>query len=375
MKKTTLLIVTALLAAYACVPSSAGEIPRNGHYYWLWFRNIGDAWPRFIDFAAGQKVDGVVIWGLDGWKEDNQVCRGVVAYAHERGVKVIHGFGLNGYHEGQHIVQMEPGHRITIPEAWQTTDRGKDSLKSVFCPSQDTALAELERMLLRTAETGVDGFNFETADVDYVTCHCAECQKRFNSADEKPYDNKPIEWPLFHLTFAADALLEKYPGLWLNCEYLMPRFGQAPYTDNERIIELNRRVDQRLTVVWADWPAPPPEICERLRKDRANIGFYVKSGAILGFDAKDVLNPWEFLPVAKRILSLDPVCIFYRSWLPEDYWAVNMATAARIMKNPDMSAEEVEALMVQFEKAYGFNREPLDPDLKKRWDQRTAKSQ
>ncbi|MFO7975899.1 MAG: hypothetical protein R6V12_14835, partial [Candidatus Hydrogenedentota bacterium] len=138
------------------------------------------------------------------------------------------------------------------------------------------------------------------------------------------------------------------------------------------IIALNKRVDPRLTVVWADWPAPPPEICARLRKDRDNIGFYIKSGAIVGFDAKDVLNPWEFLPVAKRINVLDPVCIFYRSWLPEDYWAVNMAIAARIMKNPRMAEDRVGEMVDEYEKAYGFNREPLDPELKKRWEQRKS---
>lgn len=372
MKRTSLFIVAALLMTAISLSSGAAEMPRHQHYYWLWFRNIGDAWPELIDFASDQNVDGVVIWGLDGWKENNSLCRDVVAYAHERGVKVIHGFGLNGYHEGAHIVRMNPKHRISISENWQAMDRGKDSLKSVFCPSEPTALAELERMLLRAAATGIDGFNFETGDVDYMTCHCAKCEKRFNSADEGPYDKKPIEWPLFHLKFAADTLLGAYPDLWLTCEYLMPRFGKAPYTDNERIIALNKRVDPRLTVVWADWPAPPPEICARLRKDRDNIGFYIKSGAIVGFDAKDVLNPWEFLPVAKRINVLDPVCIFYRSWLPEDYWAVNMAIAARIMKNPRMAEDRVGEMLDEYEKAYGFNREPLDPELKKRWEQRKS---
>ncbi|MFO7976230.1 MAG: hypothetical protein R6V12_16530 [Candidatus Hydrogenedentota bacterium] len=236
MKRTSLFIVAALLMTAISLSSGAAEMPRHQHYYWLWFRNIGDAWPELIDFASDQNVDGVVIWGLDGWKEDNSLCRDVVAYAHERGVKVIHGFGLNGYHEGAHIVRMNPKHRISISENWQAMDRGKDSLKSVFCPSEPTALAELERMLLRAAATGIDGFNFETGDVDYMTCHCAKCEKRFNSADEGPYDKKPIEWPLFHLKFAADTLLGAYPDLWLTCEYLMPRFGKAPYTDNERII-------------------------------------------------------------------------------------------------------------------------------------------
>jgi hypothetical protein len=184
--------------------------------------------------------------------------------------------------------------------------------------------------------------------VDYLTCHCPDCEERFDSADETGYENKPIAWPLEHLKIAAEVLSGSHSHLWLNCEFAMQRFGKPPYTDCERIVELNRRIDPRITVVWAEEVAPPEEICALLRKERENIGFYIRSGAIHGWDEKERIAPSELLPVAKRLLALDPVCLFYRAYRPTPFWSVNMGAAAEILHDPEMTAEEVEKIVQRF---------------------------
>ena len=329
-----------------------GEEHRTQLYYWLWEKNMEGHWQDFIDFAAEQKMDGVVIWGLKGWTQygGDRYCREVVRYAHERNVKVIHGLGLNGYEIGEHIIGEDPALAAVIPERFAGTEREKDTRRAVFCPSKAKALDLLKDCLLRAAETGLDGFNFETADVDYLTCHCPDCEKRFESADETEYQNKPIGWPLEHLKFAADVLADKYPALWLNCEFAMQRFGDPPYTECGRILELNRRIDPRITVIWAENVAPPEEICKLLRKERENIGFYIRSGAMRGWEEKERISPTALLPVAKRLLGLDPVCIFYRSYRPTPYWAVNMGAAAEVLHNPDMTEDEVASLVAEWKR-------------------------
>ena len=47
------------------------------------------------------------------------------------------------------------------------------------------------------------------------------------------------------------------------------------------------------------------------------------------------------LPLARRLLGLDPVCVLYRSYRPLDRWAVNMAAAARILRQPGMGEADL----------------------------------
>ena len=341
-------LVLSLGASFAA--GGQPQMPRKQVYFWLWWRNQEGKWQDFIDFAADHKADGVVIWGLQGWKGDGKRCRDVVAHAHKRGVKVIHGLGLNGYEVGKHVVSTRPELAATMSEKLKDTKKGQGSVKSIFCPSKPESMKLLEECLIKAAGTGIDGFNFETADVDYVTCHCPACEKRFDSANETESGNKPIGWPLEHLKFAADVLADRYPKLWLNCEFAMQRFGKRPYTDCERILELNRRIDPRMTVVWSEATAPPDAIARKLRAERDNIGFYIRSGSIHGWDAKSILPSDALLPIARRLLALDPVCVMYRSYRPIDKFAVNMGVAARILRKPDMSQDDVAKIVAELKK-------------------------
>ena len=342
----------ALAVGCACAgePRGPQQPARGQRFFWVWWRNLEGKWRDFIDFSAEQQMDGVVIWGLQGWQGSGDRCREVVAYAEARKVKVVHGLGLNGYEVGKHIVGRHPELAALVPAALAETEKGKWTREAVFCPSKPKSKQLLRECLLRAAATGIHGFNFETADVDYVTCHCSECEARFGSAGETEHTDKPIGWPLEHLRFAADILAEAYPDLWLTCEFAMQRFGRKPYTDCERILELNRGIDPRMTVVWAEATAPPPEICRVLRAERENVGFYIRSGAIHGWEAEHVLPAEEMLPIAGRLFALDPVCVMYRATRPLDLWAVNMGVAARIMRSPKMSGGKLAAPVAEFKR-------------------------
>ena len=350
MRNAILSLAVAMVTLAPALATERTRPVRPELYFWIWWSNLEGHWQELIDFAAERKMDGVVIWGLQGWKDDGKRCREVVAYAHDRGVKVIHGLGLNGYEVGHSIVAEHPELAATIGAKLADTDKARGTRRDVFCPSKPEALKLLEACLLRAAATGIDGFNFETADVDYLTCHCPQCQKRFQSADETEHHNKPMGWPLEHLKFAADVLTKSHPELWLNCEFAMQRFGTRPYTDCDRILEMNRRIDPRITVVWAEGTAPPEEIAQRLWADRENIGWYVRSGAIHGWTAGNILPPQRLLPIAQRLIALRPVTMMYRCSRPLDRFAVNMGAAAEILRNPGMSPAEVDRIVAEWQK-------------------------
>ena len=338
--KTILHLILAGLFASSAI---GAEAPKS--FLWVWQPNLDGRWKDYVDFAADWKCTGVVIWGLDGWKQtadakgrgSEAFCRELVAYAHARGVQVIHGFGLNGYDEGRHVCKTLPAANATIPEPLKDTHKGKDSAGNIFCPSNADALKLLREMLLRAADTGIDGFNFETADVDYITCHCAACERRFQSASETEHEHKPPRWSIEQANWAIELLAKERPKLWLSIEFAMQRFGRPPYLDSTVMAQLNSEIDSRATVVWAEGTYPPQPICEKLAAARRNIGFYVRSAEFMGRDGPRKIKPADIAGTMHRLWPLHPQCLMYRSWRPFERWAVNMAIAAEAMRDPQQS--------------------------------------
>ncbi len=335
--KTILHFILAGLFATTVV---GAESPKS--FLWVWLQNLDGQWKDYVDFAAEWKCTGIVIWGLDGWKQTADVkgrgseafCRELVAYAHARNVQVIHGFGLNGYNEGRHICKTQPATNAVIPERLKDTAKGRDSKGYIFCLSNPDALKLLREMLLRAADTGIDGFNFETADVDYITCHCATCERRFQSASETEHENKPPRWSIEQANWAIELLAKERPKLWLSIEFAMQRFGRPPYLDSAVITQLNNEIDGRATVVWAENMYPPQAICEKLATARRNIGFYIRSAEFMGRDGARKIKPAEIVGTMRRLWPLHPQSLMYRSWRPFERWAVNMAIAAEAMRDP-----------------------------------------
>lgn len=331
----------AITSAFLLGSAAMGtESPRT--FLWVWLQNLDGRWKDYVDFAADWKCTGVVIWGLDGWKQTADVkgrgseafCRELVGYAHARGVQVIHGFGLNGYDEGRHICKTLPSTNAVIPEKLRNTAKGKDSAGYIFCPSNPDALKLMRETLLRAADTGIDGFNFETADVDYITCHCAACERRFQSASETEHENKPPRWSIEQANWAIELLKRERPKLWLSIEFAMQRFGRPPYLDSAVMTQLNSEIDERATVVWAEGTYPPQPICEKLAGARRNIGFYVRSAEFMGRDGPSKIKPADIIGTMRRLWPLHPQGLMYRSWRPFERWAVNMAIAAEAMRDP-----------------------------------------
>jgi len=338
MKTILHLILTGLIMTSAI----GTESPKR--FLWVWQKNLDGHWKDYVDFAADWKCTGVVIWGLDGWNEKSgeAFCRELVSYAHTRGVQVIHGFGLNGYDEGRHICKTLPAVNAVIPERLKDTHKGKDSVGNIFCPSSPDALRLLREMLLSAADTGIDGFNFETADVDYITCHCGECERRFQSASETEHENKPPRWSIEQVNWAIELLAKERPKLWLSIEFAMQRFGRPPYLDSALITQLNSEIDSRATVVWAEGTYPPQPICEKLASARRNIGFYIRSAEFMGRDGPHKIKTADIVETMRRLWLLEPQCLMYRSWRPFERWAVNMAIAAEAMRDPRQDFAEVE---------------------------------
>lgn len=334
-------LALALILTAQAVSAPAPKLkPKT--FLWVWLPNLDGNWKEFVDFAAEWKCTGVVIWGLRGWSREaadisrgnEAFCRELTTYAHARGVQVIHGFGLNGYDEGRRICREVPSANATIPTSLRNTAKGKDSIGTIFCPSNPDALQRLREMMLRAADTGIDGFNFETADVDYITCHCAECERRFASAAETEHENKPPRWSIEQANQAIELLAKERPGLWLSIEFAMQRFGRPPYLDSAIIGRINGEIDPRATVVWAEGTYPPQPICEKLAGARPNLGFYVRSAEFMGKDGAEQIKPEEIIGTMRRLSTLQPEALLYRGWRPLGRWAVNMAIASEAMRDP-----------------------------------------
>ncbi len=337
-------LVLLLGASLPLSPTAWADETAPKRFLWVWNQNLDGHWRDFVDFAADWKCTGVVIWGLNGWKltpagsqqppGGESFCREVVAYAHARGVQVIHGFGLNGYNEGQHVCRQLPAAGAVIPDRLKNTAKGRDSAGNIFCPSNPGALSLLREMLLRAADTGIDGFNFETADVDYITCHCAVCEKRFQSAGETEHENKPARWSIEQANWAIELLQKERPKLWLSIEFAMQRFGRPPYLDSDVIAQLNREIDGRATLVWSEATYPPQPVCEKLAAARQNIGFYIRSAEFSGWAGTWQIRREDIVGTLRRLWPLHPQAFMYRGWRPLDRWVVNLAVAAEAMRDP-----------------------------------------
>ena len=75
MKMKVLLCVLVVLAATPAPAQRSAGKKGPDLYFWIWWPNLSGRWQELIDFAAEQKMDGVVIWGLKGWKGDGKQCR------------------------------------------------------------------------------------------------------------------------------------------------------------------------------------------------------------------------------------------------------------------------------------------------------------
>jgi hypothetical protein len=335
---------------------------------WVWFQNLGGSWREFIDFAVQWQIDSVVIWFpfsyMEGKAEDwkwpprkgifGPFGKEIVQYAHSQSVQLICGFALNGYDVGAFILKEHPELQAKIPSELADTAKGKASIGRIFCLSNELSQKMVHELLsILEEETGVDGFNFESGAVDYMTCHCPRCEERFQSRGETEHENKPILWEIEQINSAVDFLKNKRKDLWLSMDAI---YGQV--ADPE---VLAREIDEQCTIIWGDWGNfPDIAMGKKLVSVRENTGFILRLH-LLREPSRQALT--DIIENCRELVSLGPREMVGRAWVPKDWNAVKDALFAQVTKAPRRSDTELQAIIEELYSRYPFQKaeEELPP--------------
>jgi hypothetical protein len=192
-------------------------IEYRGH--WIWGCNMPDkrAW---IDNMSRWKLNELIHW-------DNfppALAREYVAYAHERGVRVIWGFGWG----------WVPAWNFQLPPGF---DRGTGEGVEM-CASSESNRQFFKREILRKvredyAPTGCDGLYFQSF-TECPKCQCPRCA-----------DQTMGELMLQFVNPIVDAVKRDFPGLWISCG-IHHDFGDFSYL---------RELDPRCNIYWENCEA------------------------------------------------------------------------------------------------------------------------
>ncbi|MCK4416793.1 MAG: hypothetical protein KAV99_01330 [Candidatus Latescibacteria bacterium] len=329
--------------------------------FWIWFQNLDGAWREFIDFAAQWQIDSVVIWFpfsyMEGKAEDwkwpprkgtfGNFGKEITQYAHSQGVQLICGFPLNGYDVGAFILKEHPELQATIPSELANTPKGKDSVGKIFCPSNEASQKMVQELLnILVEETGVDGFNFESGAVDYVTCHCSRCEERFQSRGETEHENKPILWEIEQINSFVHFLRNKRDGLQFSMDAI---YGQV--ADPEL---LAREIDEHCTIFWGDWGNfPDRTTAKKLMSIRQNTGFLLRL-QLLREPGQQALT--DIIENCRELISLSPREMVGRAWIPRGWNAVKDALFAQATRDSRRSDAEFQAIIEELYARYPFRK-------------------
>jgi len=66
MRNAILSLAVAMVTLAPALATERTRPVRPELYFWIWWSNLEGHWQELIDFTAEQKMDGVVIWGLQG---------------------------------------------------------------------------------------------------------------------------------------------------------------------------------------------------------------------------------------------------------------------------------------------------------------------
>ncbi|MHB9131789.1 MAG: hypothetical protein ACYDBB_11960 [Armatimonadota bacterium] len=218
-------------------PFERAEYPRieyRGH--WVWGCNMPDK-PAWIENMSRWKLNELIHW--DNYPPER--AREYVDFAHERGVRVVWGFGWG----------WVPEWNYTLPAEF---DRGQgDGVE--MCSSNPFNREFLRREILRKvreeyAPTGCDGIYFQ-AFTECPKCQCPRCADRTMGELMLDFVN-PI----------VDDLQREFPHLWISCG-IHHDFGDFSYL---------KSLDPRCNVLW--------ENCEAgtsVRGEDEDFGYLYKS--------------------------------------------------------------------------------------------------
>ncbi len=213
------------------------DYPRIAHRgHWVWGCNMPDK-PAWIENMSRWKLNELIHWDNDPPAR----AREYVAFAHERGVRVVWGFGWG----------WVPEWNYTLPADF---DRGVgDGVE--LCGSSPVNLAFFRREILRKvrevyAPTGGDGIYFQ-AFTECPKCQCPRCATRTMGELMLDFVN-PI----------VDDIKREFPDLWVSCG-IHHDFGDFAYLQD---------LDPRCNIYW--------ENCESgvsLRGANEDFGYLYKS--------------------------------------------------------------------------------------------------
>jgi hypothetical protein len=219
------------------VPFSRAEAPRieyRGH--WSWGCNMPDkrAW---IENMSRWKLNELIHW--DNYPPAE--AADYVAFAHERGVRVVWGFGWG----------WVPAWNFTLPADF---DHGVGEGVEM-CGSSPANLAFFRREIARKvrevyAPTGCDGIYFQ-AFTECPKCQCPRCATRTMGELMLDFVN-PI----------VDDLQREFPSLWLSCG-IHADFGDFAYLKD---------LDPRCNLFWENCDAGTS-----VRGDDEDFGYIYKS--------------------------------------------------------------------------------------------------
>jgi len=209
-------------------------IEYRGH--WVWGCNMPDK-PAWIENMSRWKLNELIHWD----NSPPQRAREYVAFAHQRGVRVVWGFGWG----------WVPGWNFDLPAQF---DPGQGEGVEL-CPSSEFNLQFFRREILRKvhedyAPTGCDGIYFQ-AFTECPKCQCPRCANRSMG-----------ELMLRFVNPIVDAIKRDFPDLWISCG-IHHDFGEFSYL---------RDLDARCNIFW--------ENCESgtsLRGQDEDFGYIHKS--------------------------------------------------------------------------------------------------
>lgn len=223
-----------------------------------------DDYKRLIDFMSLNRIGGVTIYGFlrdshGGVEAAQDLCR----YAHERGVRILPGIGINSYGgiywEGKHRYNLttwlrqhpelrailEEPPKFDIPDFPQLT-YPETPYADAACPSKPENVHFHEEAIQWLAETfEIGGINYEMGD--YGSCGCAACSARRAGSENWAMQDMHLLLPRLF-----EAARRGRPDLWLVNE-----------TYNDAIMDIDRLeplralpddVIYQFTVTHSYWP-------------------------------------------------------------------------------------------------------------------------
>ena len=221
----------------AAEPFARQDYPRIAHRgHWVWGCNMPDK-PAWLENMSRWKLNELIHW--DNYPPEK--ARDYVDFAHERGIRVVWGFGWGWVPAWNYTLSADFDHGV---------GDGVEMCGSSPANRQFFRREIARKVRERYAPTGCDGIYFQ-AFTECPKCQCPRCASRTMGELMLEFVN-PI----------VDDLKREFPSLWLSCG-IHHDFGDFSYLQG---------LDPRCNIYW--------ENCESgtsVRGEDEDFGYIYKS--------------------------------------------------------------------------------------------------